>query len=205
MKKKDLEQITDFIYEVGNLRKTPRSGFWFLGTGTQSVAEHLFRTAYIAYAIAYLTPKANKDKVVLMALTHDLAEGRTSDLNYVHQRYGRLAEARAFDDITEAVPFGGALRDLYVEEQAKKTLEARIVKDADRIEWIASLREEEVKGNKKAKEWIGRARQRIDTSAAKKIVSLIIKTHPDHWWFDKNNKWFVAREEKYRSMRRGKK
>ena len=202
MKKKELKQITDFIYEIGILRKTPRSGFWFLGTGEQSVAEHLFRTAYIAYALAYLTPKADKSKVVLMALAHDLAEGRTSDLNYVHQRYGRLAEAAAFDDITKSVPFGGALRDLYLEEQGKKTLEAKLVKDADRLEWIASLREEEVKGNKKAIEWIGTARQSLKTPAAKKIVLLLLKTHPDHWWFDKNDKWFVGREEKYRSMRR---
>ena len=202
MKKKELSQITDFIYEIGILRKTPRSGFWFLGTGEQSVAEHLFRTAYIAYALAYLTPKVDKNKVVLMALVHDLAEGRTSDLNYVHQRYGRLAEARAFDDITDSVPFGSIFRNLYVEEQAKKSLEARIVKDADRLEWIASLREEEVKGNKKAKEWIGTARRRLDTPAAKKIVALLLKTHPDRWWFDKNDKWFVGREEKYRNMRR---
>lgn len=200
MKKKDLQQITNFVYEIGILRKTPRSGFWFLGTGEQSVAEHLFRTAYIAYALAYLTPKADKNKIILMALVHDLAEGRTSDLNYVHQRYGRLAEAKAFDDITAAVPFGATLRDLYLEEQAKKTLEARIVKDADRLEWIASLREEEVKGNKKAKEWIATATKRLDTSAAKKIGGLLLKTHPDHWWFDKNDKWFVGREEKYRAV-----
>lgn len=202
MKKKDLQQITDFVYEIGILRKTTRSGFWFLGTGEQSVAEHLFRTAYIAYALAYLTPKADKNKIVLMALAHDLAEGRTSDLNYVHQRYGRLAEAAAFDDITESVPFGSTLRDLYLEEQAKETLEARIVKDADRLEWIASLREEEVKGNKKAKEWIGTAVHSLKTPAAKQIVKLLIKTHPDHWWFDKNDQWFVGREEKYRKMRR---
>jgi len=203
-KKDDWKQITDFIYEVGILRKTPRSGFWFLGTGEQSVAEHLFRTAYIAYALAYLTPKADKNKVVMMALVHDLAEGRTSDLNYVHQRYGRLAESSAFDDITRSVPFGAVMRDLYLEEQAKKTLEAKIVKDADRLEWIASLREEQVKGNKKTIEWIGTARQRLTTPAAKKIVAMLIKTHPDHWWFDKKDKWFVGREEKYRSMRRKK-
>jgi len=205
MKEKELQQITDFIYEVGILSKTPRSGFWFLGTGEQSVAEHLFRTTYIAYSLAHLTPKADKNKVIFMALAHDLAEGRTSDLNYVHQRYGRLAETQAFDDLTETVPFGAVLRSLYLEEQATKTLEAKIVKDADRLEWIASLREEEIKGNKKAKEWIGTAKHRLTTPAAKKIVSILIKTHPDHWWFDKHDKWFISHDEKYRSMRKKKK
>jgi putative hydrolase of HD superfamily len=201
-KKNDIQRITDFIYEVGMLRHTPRSGFWFLGTGEQSVAEHLLRTTYIAYALAYLTPKANKEKVILMALVHDLAEGRTSDLNYTHQRYGRLSETTAFDDIAFAVPFGPQMREAYLEEQAKKTLEAKLVKDADRLEWIASLREEEAKGNLKAKEWIGTAVKRLMTPAAKRVVKEMLKTHPDAWWFDKKDKWFIDREEIYRSLRR---
>jgi putative hydrolase of HD superfamily len=202
MKKDEIQQIADFIYEVGILRKTPRSGFWFLGTGDQTVAEHLLRVAYIAYALAYLTPGSNKERVVLMALVHDLGEGRTSDLNYVHQRYGRLAESNAFDDIAGAVPFGGDLRDLYLEEQKKETIDAKVVKDADQLEWLASLREEEVKGNIKAREWAIIAEKRLMTSAAKKLAKHLMNTHPDAWWFDKNDKWFVSRKESDRKAKK---
>jgi putative hydrolases of HD superfamily len=201
MKKKDAEQIADFIYEVGILRHTPRSGFWLLGTGKQSVAEHLFRTAFIAYALSYLTPKSNRDRVIYMALVHDFGEGRTSDLNYMHQRYGRLAETNAFEDIARAVPFGKEMQKGYLEEQAKETLEAKLVKDADQLEWIASLREEEIKGNVKAKEWIAIARKRLQTPAAKVIGKYLVATHPDHWWYDKSDRWFVSREEKHRRRR----
>src|SRR6185369_1377993 len=97
--KKDLTSIANFIYETGILSKTPRSGLWFLGTGQQSVAEHTLRCAFIGYSLCYFVPEANKEKVVLMCLLHDLGEGRTSDLNYVHQKYGRLAESRAIDDM----------------------------------------------------------------------------------------------------------
>lgn len=205
MKKKDLQQITDFIYEAGILRHTPRSGFWFLGSGQQSVAEHLFRVAIISYALSHLTPKADRNKMLFMALVHDFAEGRTSDLNYVHQRYGRLAEARAFDDLSSAVPFGAEMRDAYLEEQKRETLEAKLVKDADQLEWIASLREEEVKGNIKAREWARIGLKRLKTPAAKKLGALLMKTAPDAWWFDKTDKWFVTRQEKDRRMRRKKK
>lgn len=197
-KKKDntvYQRITNFVYETSIHGKTPRSGLWLLGSGSQSVAEHLFHTALITYALCYFEPKADKSKAVLMALFHDIGEGRTSDLNYVHQRYGRLAEAHAVDDIAKSIPFGDEIADLYKEEQAKVTLEAKLVKDADNLEWISTLRGEEVKGNLKAKEWIPSALKRLKTDAGKKLGQFLVKTHPDAWWFSANDAWFVDRKE----------
>lgn len=203
--KDEMQKIADFVYEIGFLRHTPRSGFWFMGSGKQSVAEHLYRTAMIAYALAYLSPKIDKHKVIFMALVHDVAEGRTSDLSYVHQRYGRLAESQAFDEIAAAVPFGAEMRESYLEEHARETPEAKLVKDADQLEWLASLREEEVKGNAKVRAAALIAYKRLHSPAAKKIGKLLLKTNPDAWWFNKNDKWFIDRKEEYRHMRRGKK
>ena len=204
MKKKrnKLEPIADFIYEVGILSKTPRSGLWFLGTGEQSVAEHLLRTAYITYALCHLTPRANRERAILMALVHDLGEARTSDLNYVHQKYGRLAESQAIADVARTVPFGSEIKSLFAEEQAKRTLEAKIVKDADQLEWLATMREEEMKGNIKAKEWGIIAYRRLKTPAAKKLGKLLISTHPDSWWFDKKSEWWVSRSPKHKAFKR---
>lgn len=169
------------------LSKTPRSGLWFLGTGQQSVAEHLLRTTFISYALCYLQPKADRAKVVLMSMFHDFAEGRTSDLNHVHQRYGRLAESEAFKDIAVKVPFGGEMAALYEEEHARKTLEARLVKDADTLDWIATLREEELKGNMKAKAWQKTAYTRLTTPEGKIIGKYLLSTHADAWWFPKDD------------------
>jgi len=194
-KDKDIEQITNFIYEMGIHSRTPRSGLWFLGSGEQSVAEHLFRVAMIAYALANMEPKADKHKTVLMALVHDIGEGRVSDLNYVHQRYGRLVEAEAVKDIARSVPFGKEIEDLYLEEQARETLEAKIVKDADQLEWMATLRTEEDKGNAKARRWALIAKKRLKTKSAIKLGNSLMKVHPDAWWFDAKDKWFVERKE----------
>jgi putative hydrolase of HD superfamily len=133
-----------------------------------------------------------------MALFHDIGEGRTSDLNYIHQRYGRLAEPQAVEDISKSVPFGPEILKLFKEEQSKETLEAKLVKDADNLEWITTLRGEEVKGNIKATKWITIAVKRLKTVPGKKLGKLLLKTDPDFWWFNVNNEWFVNREEKYK-------
>lgn len=192
------EQIVNFIYETNIHSKTPRSGLWFLGSGHQSVAEHLFHTAMITYVLANLIPKVDKYKAVLMALFHDIGEGRTSDHNYVHQRYGRLAEAEAVKDIASSLPFGYEILELFEEEQKRETLEAKLVKDADQLEWIATLRAEEIKGNTKAREWIDIAVKRLKTDVAKKIVKILIKTHPDDWWFNSGDDWFIDRKVEFK-------
>ena len=197
IRKDELQAIAHFIYEAGILSKTPRSGLWFLGTGNQSVAEHLLRTTYIAYALCHLTPGVDQSKVMLMSIFHDFAEGRTSDLNYVHQRYGRLAETEAFKDIASTIPFGEEMGAFYAEEQAKKTLESKLVKDADQLEWLATLREEELKGNVKAKAWQKSAYKRLKTQQGKAVGKYLLATHSDAWWFDSADKWFVSRDPKF--------
>mgnify|MGYP001561116310 CR=1 FL=1 len=192
-------QIARFVFEAGIHSRTPRSGFWFLGSGNQSVAEHLFRCAFITYALCHLEPKADRGKAVMMSLVHDFGEGRTSDLNYVHQKYGRLAEDHAFRDIAAAVPFGAEMHALYLEEQKRESLEAQIVKDADQLEWIASLREEEEKGNAKARVWAQIALKRLHTKAGIRLGRELMKMHPDVWWFDAKDRWFVDRKPKKKS------
>lgn len=195
IKKNTYEQIANFVYETGIHSQTPRSGFWFLGSGNQSVAEHLFHTAMIAYVLAKLEPKADYNKVILMALFHDIGEGRTSDHNYVHQRYGRLSESMAVEDIAKSLPFENEIRDLFIEEQKRISLEAKIVKDADTLEWISTLRSEEAKGNIKAKEWIKVAQKRLKTTSGKNLGKVLQKIHPDSWWSNSKDPWFVHRKE----------
>ncbi|MFH1543181.1 MAG: HD domain-containing protein [Patescibacteria group bacterium] len=196
-----LNSIVKYIFEAGILSKTPRSGFWFLGTGEQSVAEHIIRTTYIAYALAYLTPKADLNKVLLMSIFHDLGEGRTSDLNYVHQKYGRLAEKKAIRDISNKLPFGPGILKVFNEFEKRKSLESRLTKDADNLEFMASLREEEGKGNKKARAWAEIAIKRLKTEAGRKIGRLMMAEHPDSWWFKESDKWFVGRKKKDKKWR----
>jgi len=189
---KNLDKIVDFLFEVGILSKTPRSGFYFLGSGEQSVAEHLNRVTIIGYALSKLKGGVDESKTLKMCLFHDLAEARTSDLNYVHQKYANADEPKALGDLAKTLPFGNEIKELVEERNAGETAEAQIARDADQLEWILSLKEQVDIGNARAEDWLPSALQRLKTDEAKKLGELIVKTPSDNWWFhDKESSWWV--------------
>src|SRR3989344_3944411 len=187
-KKKNIAGVVDFLYEVGILAKTPRSGFFFLGSGEQSVAEHTNRTAYIGYCLARLAGDVDVGKVVQMCLFHDISESRISDLNYVHQKYTERHEEKAHDDLANSLPFGKELKKLIDEYEERKTKESLLTKDPDSIAFLLSLKEQWDIGNTKAKTWIPSLLKRIKTSEGKMIARAILKVDSDHWWFGKKKK-----------------
>lgn len=189
--------IVNFLFEVGILSKTPRSGFYFLGSGKQSVAEHSNRTVYVGFALASMDGSLNMERVLKMCLFHDLVEGRTSDLNYVHQKYVIADEHRALDDLVKLLPFGEDVKDTLTEYKERKTKEALIAKDADIIEWILSLKEQIDTGSERAKTWMPSAIRRLKTEEGKILAQEILLTNSDEWWFsDKEDDWWVNRSKK---------
>ena len=196
---KDLSPIADFLFEVGILAKTPRSGFHFLGTGDQSVAEHLNRVTFIGYVLASIAedPKIDMAKVLKMCFLHDIAESRMSDLNYVHQKYVTSHEEKVLDDLAATLPFGNDVRKTVEERNEGKTREAMIAKDADQLEWILSLKEQFDNGNSKAKDWQIPALKRLKTEVARLLAQKILEGHVDNWWFaNKEDKWWIHRDKK---------
>lgn len=191
------KSIVDFLFEVGILSKTPRTGFHFLGSGEQSVAEHVHRTTYVGYVLATLEGDVDVGKVMKMCLFHDLAEARTSDLNYVHQKYTESDEHKAIKDLAKTLDFGDDIVAVLKEMTERKTKEAIIAKDADQVEWLLSLKEESDTGNSRANTWIPSAVQRLKTDSAKQLAEVIINTNSDDWWFgNKEDSWWVERDKK---------
>ena len=191
----ELKDTINFFFEVGILAKTPRSGFHFLGSGSQSVAEHINRVSYVGYALAMLDGTVDVGKVLKMCLFHDVSETRISDLNYVHQKYTERFEEKAHSDITKTLPFGDDMKALIDEYEERQTPESFIVKDADNIEWILALKEQIDIGNERAVEWIHIAIKRLHTDNAKKLAEVIMDTNSSEWWFDKEDSWFVDRDK----------
>jgi putative hydrolase of HD superfamily len=198
MEEKDkLTNIVDFLFEVGMLAHTPRSGFHFLGSGEQSVAEHINRAVYIGFTLGMLTPGVDVGKIVKMCLLHDLTETRISDLNYVHQKYTERHEQKAINDLANTLPFGDEILTLLKEYEARESMESRLAKDADRLEWLMALKEQYDTGNSRASNWLVSANARMDTDIAKQLAEKIMVTDSDHWWFaDKNDDWWVTRNGK---------
>jgi len=186
-----MKRIVEFLFEVGMLKKTPRTGYQFLGSGKESVADHCFRTAVIGYVLASQEPKADLKKVVLMCLFHDFPEARTGDHNYVNKKYVRADEAGALRDQVQELPFGNDVRNLCNEFNKDATLEAQISRDADQLDLILELKEQLDFGNPNAKDWLAFAVKRLFTENARKMAEEILESASTNWWFDKKTDWWI--------------
>jgi len=194
--------IANFLFEVGMLKRTPRTGFQFLGSGSESVAEHIFRTVYIGYTLGQLTKEADTDKIVKMCLFHDLPEARTGDLNYVNKKYVVADEERAVSDLAATLPFGDEIRELTMEFMEGKTLEARLAYDADQLEIILALKECKDLGNTYANEWLAFATKRLKTKTARKLSATILNTDSSLWWFSDKSDWWINGGGKQKKRRK---
>jgi len=186
-----MDSIADFLFEVGMLCKTPRSGYQFLGSGRESVAEHVLRTVFIGYALCKLNASLNELRVLKMCVLHDLPEARTGDMNYVNKKYVKVDEAKAVRELTEGLFFGDDIRRAIEEFNAKETQESKIARDADQIALILQLKEYGDLGNKYSDEWIKYALQRLYTEEGKELAARIIQTDSTHWWFKEKSDWWI--------------
>ena len=173
------------------LKRTPRTGYQFLGSGSESVAEHSFRTAVMGYVLSCRDPAADSYRTVLMCLFHDLPEARTGDHNYVNKRYVSVDEEKAVMDMTRDIPFGHEIVSIIEEFNAGESLEARIARDADQLDLIMELKEHNDLGNRHAEDWIFYATKRLLTNRGREMAQEILKTDRTDWWFERRTDLWV--------------
>lgn len=173
------------------LKRTPRTGYQFLGSGAESVAEHIFRTVYIGYALGRMTENVNVDRIVKMCMFHDLPEARTGDQNYVNKKYVDVDIQKAVEDMASPLAFGGEIKELICEFEEGKTEESRIARDADQLEFILALKEWKDIGNAYAEEWLVFSLKRLQTDHARELARVILETDSSLWWFGDKGEWWV--------------
>lgn len=186
-----MKKLVNFLFEVGMLKKTPRTGYQFLGSGRETVAEHSFRTAVIGYMLSLQESGADVMKTLLMCLFHDLHEARTGDHNYVNKRYVQVEEEKAVRDMTGDLPFGDTIVGLAREFLESHSLEAAISRDADQLDLILALKEQLDLGNPYARDWLHYALKRLQTESARTLAEEIMNTDSTEWWFEKKTEWWV--------------
>jgi putative hydrolase of HD superfamily len=192
----DLKPIAGFFFEVGMLRRTERSGFKFLGSGSQSVAEHILRVVYIGYVLARMEKAVDEGKLLKMCLFHDLCEARTGDLNYVHKRYVKADEEKAMTDLAKELFFGEEIKEIIKEFSQKKTIEARLANDADQLDLILDLKEQQDLGNRYASDWLPLAQGRLLTPIGQNLARAILETDWTAWWFNRSDPWWLNAEDR---------
>ncbi len=178
-----IKRTVDFINEAGMLRHTPRTGYQFLGTGQENVAEHSHRATIIAYVLAKMA-HADVARTVFMCLFHDLAEARTGDFNYVNKMYNTSKPRLAMQHATEGTGLQEDILGFWDELEENTTLEAQLAHDADQLDLLFNLKQESEKGNTFALQWMESTVKRIHTLAGKEVCEAVLNTPSHHWWFN---------------------
>lgn len=117
------------------------------GGRRESVAEHSWRLALMAYWLKDDFPEADMDKVIRMCLIHDLGEAFTGDIPSFNKTQADNAREEALLlswVATLPEPFRGEMADLYAEMEARQSLEARIYKALDNMEAVIQHNESDL-------------------------------------------------------------
>jgi putative hydrolase of HD superfamily len=177
-----MKNIVDFLFEAGFLKKLKRTGFAYLGSGEESVADHTCRTLFVAYVLGQMNGDVDMGRLMKMCLFHDLPEARMGDLNYVNKKYLESGENKILREIADRLPFGEEVASLVLEFNQRETPEARIANDADQLDLLLHVKEEMDKGNLRAAPWLEFTFQRLETEPAKQLARIALETDSTDWW-----------------------
>jgi len=179
-----MKPIANLLFEARILKDIVRSGYAFLGSGKESIAEHSFMTAFICFAMARIDPDINSERILSMALVHDIAEARTGDFNYVEKKYSSVDEPKAISHLIKHLSFGNDIKNLMDEFNSGETKEAKLANDADQISFILELKKMDDLGAKGPDKWLPHVLKRLKTDIGKQIAQSIMETRWDEWWMN---------------------
>ncbi len=176
--------IANYFFEAGMLKRICRSGWWSENVATpESVADHVFRTAVVAFVLAKLEgcDAHSANRICTAAVFHDMHETRILDLNKITARYidvTREIELKVEREQVNALP----------QELSKSILDALtltgkeqvILKDADYLECAVQAKEYADIGHK-TKPWLESISKRLKTKSAKMILREIASTNSTAW------------------------
>ena len=190
MKKKAADPIDSFLNlagEAGILKSVRRSGWWMLGMKhAESVADHSFRAALIAYLLAKME-KADPYEPVMIALINDLHEARINDLHKVGHRYIDFRAAEWKSSREQLAPLPKPIRDemgRWVFALLNQSSRAAVIaRDADLLECMIQGKEYADQGHHpRAIDWMKRPAHLLRTKSGKKMARALAGWKSDDWW-----------------------
>jgi putative hydrolase of HD superfamily len=159
-----MEELTSLFLEVATLKRMPRTGWGMRGVPhVESVAEHSFGVAFVSLVLfdalrSEAMPDGNRgpldrERVLIMALLHDLGEVRLTDLpstavHLIPEGVKSAAESQAVADLLAPLPTANLLRDMWQEFEDHASPEGRLVRDADKLEMMVQCLRYEQAGSR---------------------------------------------------------
>jgi putative hydrolase of HD superfamily len=131
--------LFDFFYLVSELKKIPRKG-WISKVGIEhpeSVADHSYGTAIMAMVLSD-SQKLDTEKILKMALLHDLAESITGDFmpEEISKENKTIAEDDSMKEILSKLPndLAKQYENIWQEYTHAITKESILVHEIDKLE-----------------------------------------------------------------------
>lgn len=131
-------ELLDALAVADRLKDTTRHCYT-VGGRHESVAEHSWRAALMAYFLRDEFPEADMDKVIKMLLIHDLGESFTGDIpSFRKTEANETTEEKLLYNWVASLPqpYAAEMRALYEEMAARETTEAKIYKAIDNFEAV---------------------------------------------------------------------
>jgi 5'-deoxynucleotidase len=178
----DGNRLVDLLTTINRLKVTPRTGWAQCGVRyPESVADHSHGVATVSLLLLDLVEeKLDRAKVLAMAIAHDFPESLTGDFSLGGSRNlppgaKAVGEQKAMDELLADLPFGEAWRARWDEFEALESPEAKLVRDADRIDLlIQALAYERTTGNRELQEfWDFAPLESYHFDASRKIIAAL--------------------------------
>ncbi len=134
----EVQAFLDAMHVAERLKDAVRHGY-SSGGRRESVAEHSWRIALMAFFLQDDFPEADMHKVMEMCLIHDLGECFTGDIpTFLKTDADEKREEQLLDEWVRSLPspYSTRMHDLYAEMEALETQEAKIYKALDKMEAV---------------------------------------------------------------------
>ncbi|MGL5823847.1 MAG: HD domain-containing protein [Nocardioides sp.] len=180
----ELSGLGAFLHEAGQLKNLPRAGWLLLGIRQpESVAEHSHRVSLIGTVLATLEG-ADAGRTAILCLMHDLHETRIGDVDAVGRAYVGTATPQAVTTHqTAGLPTALAetLQEVTAEYEEAETLEAKVARDADKLETLLQAKEYAAQGYA-TEAWQNNAIYALRTDSAKELAQALSASDLHEWW-----------------------
>lgn len=177
------KSVVNFMAIVGKSKKLHRAG-WVREKikDPESVAEHSFRVSVLAMVLS--DPLGlDKEKLIKMALLHDLGEVVTGDIVWsrgniidIKKRAEKeQMEKQGLEKVFKTLEDSDEYKKIFEEMIARSSEEAKIFWQIDKIEMAMQALEYEKDQNKSLDEFFVNADLQIENTLLKKILGEILK------------------------------
>jgi len=170
--------LEEFFQKVLELKNVPRQGWKekLEIINPESVADHIYSTAVISMVLSDIEG-LDSEKIIRMALLHDLAESVTGDItpNNITKDEKARKENIAMKQILKNLPdkIAGQYFEIWNEYQKNSSQESRLLHDIDKLEMAFQAKFYQNKGISKEKlqTFFNTAKKEIKSKNLRNILS----------------------------------